>query len=654
VIRCFPDPHPDELFFSICARYSDRMRFPSIHALNRDLFGSHAVVPTIAFPSRFAALLENLPDVYGYSMDKFLNEHTLFPLFRPFLPQDRVLLLKEAMRGEKGGSAYTRIGINICPIPLPKVESLRFCTACVIEDRNKWGECYWHRIHQAPGVEMCPIHKTVLYTINGEALRAKGPIGYLSAEKGIDLSSSTQVDIDNFYQSTLLKIAGDIVWIINQPNLACDPAFFNRRYYTLLAERGLARFHYVKRNCDLPTLLQGFKAFYPAHFLRMLSCELVEHEKNNWLSRLVYNENRVLHPLHHLLLIHYLGHDFQSFINLAEPSSPFGEGPWPCLNPLSQHYRQKVVYDCAITVDRRPKGVFSCECGFIYSRRGPDSCEDDIFKAKQIRSVGPVWEKGFRKLWEDSTMSLREMAQKLGLNRLALRCQAERLGLSFQRPRGLVRSPLRKLQSHLNGGWVSPEKREHYRTLWLKAIQENPDKGPWALRKAYPNLYSWLNSQDRPWQKTHMPPRLLRQRHWIDWDERDKNVSEKVKVVASQIRNSEKTFEQATKANIMKYIENGRSLLQRVFDGKLPLTEHVLNSVAETNEEFVIRRIWRLRDKHFREPQMLPRRDIFARQTGARNYLETSSKVRDAFDSAVQSLKNFYFPVEVHVESQPN
>ena len=151
-----------------------------------------------------------------------------------------------------------------------------------------------------------------------------------------------------------------------------------------------------------------------------------------------------------------------------------------------------------------------------------------------------------------------------------------------------------------------------------------------------------------------MPQQHLKGQPRIDWDERDKNVAEKAKLIASQIRNSDETFEQATKANIMKYIEHGRALLQYVFGSKLPLTEHVLNSVAETNEEFVIRRIWRLRDKHFREPQMLPSRDIFARQTGARNYLETSSKVRDAFDSAMQSLKNFYFPIEVHVESQPN
>jgi hypothetical protein len=297
---------------------------------------------------------------------------------------------------------------------------------------------------------------------------------------------------------------------MNQPNLSCDPVFFDRRYYALLAERGLAKFHHSKRSCDVPMLLQGFKSYYPAHFLQMLGCELVENERNTWLSRLVHNVDRMFHPLYHLLLIHYLGHNIQSFINLPSPSSPFGDGPWPCLNPLSQHYRQKVVFDCSITVDRRPRGVFSCECGFIYSRIGPDLCENDIFKVEQIWTVGPAWEKAFRKLWEESTISLREMAQKLGLNRQALRCQAERLGLSFLRPGGLVRQPLRKIQIHLNGGRVSLETREHYRTLWLNAMRENPDKGSYALRKAYPKVYNWLYTNDRPWQKTHMPQRQLR------------------------------------------------------------------------------------------------------------------------------------------------
>jgi hypothetical protein len=103
-------------------------------------------------------------------------------------------------------------------------------------------------------------------------------------------------------------------------------------------------------------------------------------------------------------------------------------------------------------------------------------------------------------------------------------------------------------------------------------------------------------------------------------------------------------LEKATRPAIMRHIENGQSLMQCVINGKLPLTASVLSNVAETDEEFVIQRIWRLRDKYLRELHILPSRYIFARQTGAREYLQSSPKIREAFNSAMQSLNDFYHP----------
>src|SRR6266568_3145737 len=99
MITCFPNPYPDELFYSICARYSERMRYPTKIAVTKDLFDCSSVVATIAFPCRLASLVNNLPTTYGYSIDRFIDEHTFFPFFRPFLPQNRLLGIREAMRG---------------------------------------------------------------------------------------------------------------------------------------------------------------------------------------------------------------------------------------------------------------------------------------------------------------------------------------------------------------------------------------------------------------------------------------------------------------------------------------------------------------------------------------------------------------------------
>lgn len=40
-----------------------------------------------------------------------------------------------------------------------KERHLRFCPICVSEDRERFGESYWHRLHQLQGMNCCNIHK---------------------------------------------------------------------------------------------------------------------------------------------------------------------------------------------------------------------------------------------------------------------------------------------------------------------------------------------------------------------------------------------------------------------------------------------------------------------------------------------------------------
>lgn len=35
---------------------------------------------------------------------------------------------------------------------------LKYCPLCVKEDKNKYGVSYWHRIHQIPIIDVCPLH----------------------------------------------------------------------------------------------------------------------------------------------------------------------------------------------------------------------------------------------------------------------------------------------------------------------------------------------------------------------------------------------------------------------------------------------------------------------------------------------------------------
>src|ERR1700744_5427091 len=107
MISYFPEPYEDELFYSMCARYADRMHFPSCDAAWDTLFGWRGGRIDAVMPAHLADLVQRLPPHYPLDVDRFIDDHTLFPFFQPFFTQDRGLALREQMRTGIG-KAYIR------------------------------------------------------------------------------------------------------------------------------------------------------------------------------------------------------------------------------------------------------------------------------------------------------------------------------------------------------------------------------------------------------------------------------------------------------------------------------------------------------------------------------------------------------------------
>jgi len=112
-----------------------------------------------------------------------LDDHSLLPFFAPFLPPERHSRLLKDMLGDNGPGVHMRAGLMASRVPLP--QWLRFCTQCVEADRRKYGECYWHRIHQVPGVEICPLHKTWVRNSSARARNVQTRYEFISAESAI-------------------------------------------------------------------------------------------------------------------------------------------------------------------------------------------------------------------------------------------------------------------------------------------------------------------------------------------------------------------------------------------------------------------------------------------------------------------------------------
>ena len=150
----FIEPYPDELVYSWFARYGVRTGYTHYRAIAEDLFVSNSAKPNLEF------IIELNQEAYDTitkykPFDDIIKQHTMFPYYVRFLPKERrveayKLLLK--MDKKYNDVLYSRRYKTRCR------QSLRYCPMCVEEDRNKYGETYWHRIHQLDHIDVCPVH----------------------------------------------------------------------------------------------------------------------------------------------------------------------------------------------------------------------------------------------------------------------------------------------------------------------------------------------------------------------------------------------------------------------------------------------------------------------------------------------------------------
>ncbi|MBD1932268.1 MULTISPECIES: TnsD family Tn7-like transposition protein [Cyanophyceae] len=643
MIVFFPEPYPDELFYSICARYADQVQYPSNKSVVQDLFGSITASAIVDLPSRLNILIDALPRGHGYAVKQLIDNHTLLPFYSPFLPSDRVSCLRQDMEGDNGLLAQMRSGITGSCICLP--EWLRFCPLCSEEDQKQFdGGRYWHRLHQVPGVEVCPIHHIFLENSKVRAQAKRSRYELISANQAIEKTSSRLLNPSDPCQKVLLRIAQDAAWLLKQRELVPGLEFIRARYLWLLTEPNLAS---REGKVRVSALLKAFKSYYSYDLLERLQCVPNEQDKNNWLFRLVRSPKQARHPLYHLLLIQFLGYTAEEFFQLPDSPpdafQPFGSKPWPCLNPVCQQFQQLSIQECQVIYDKqhsRITGTFSCTCGFTYSRLGSDSSAEDRFRIGKVKSYGQVWERTLKNFWENPTVSVEEIAKHLRVDYQTVKRQALRLGLSFPRPGPTAR--VAKINGELlsdtqNGQVTQPSKLESYRMAWLEAVKENPHIGRTALERMFQRIHAWLYVHDKKWLKAHLPPCKTRVvfSPQVDWKKRDHELATAAKFSAQGLKTSLGRPVKLTKTAIASDLGQLKLIEQQ--KDKLPRTTKALEELAETREEFAVRRIqWA--SKCFRQENVYPTRWQLLRQAGIRPDLAEVPQVKEAITVALKSL----------------
>lgn len=191
MITLFPTPYPDELLYSQLARYYAKSGYMAYIFAAEDLYANSKTRPDIEFLNAFTY------DAYNHitkhlSINDVVLKHTMFPYYGRFLPYDRRIKAFQSL------TSMSKEYQNLLYIPKNSNRYLRYCPVCVNEDREMYGETYWHRAHQLPGVNICTNHKCMLIE-SSISLNSRVSPCLISAEEEIKATDVYYVNDDKEY-----------------------------------------------------------------------------------------------------------------------------------------------------------------------------------------------------------------------------------------------------------------------------------------------------------------------------------------------------------------------------------------------------------------------------------------------------------------------
>lgn len=288
---------PDETLFSLASRY----HIVSCNHLDANtslqLFGHRSVATRHDIPSRVDVFVEKTHGELGGAVE-VIFEHTLLPFYFPLKSKKQMEDAVGTMRKSGGGSLKYRLGMlaNRFQANHP----LKACKLCMKEDVERFRVAYWHRIHQYPGVWICPHHDHLL--VESSKPRARGGYGWcLPREDVLAHPTSPSPSIFDRERYDLLRQLSfaSIALAALAPNVYLDQARIARIYMRRLVSMGMREVTGKLRLDDCTSSILQVAA--PLRAIGELTAlPASRDEARAFVSRLCWERIESAHPLRHL------------------------------------------------------------------------------------------------------------------------------------------------------------------------------------------------------------------------------------------------------------------------------------------------------------------------------------------------------------------
>lgn len=569
----FPRLYEDELLYSALARYHKRSGNLTYRETLEDVFGNKSIAPSIYLQSSIHNIIDNMPKNFNYTEEEIIYNHTLYPFYTAFMNKDDSDKVYKLMLNESGGRANTKVGI--IAKGTSKNKYLRFCPKCMEEDIRKYGETYWHRIHQVPEYIVCSKHKTLIQNSSVEINRYNR---YELIAANVDnciLEDDSSIKFNQKTYERLIVLSENIELLLKGNNIKRENDWFKENYKNYLKALNLSSVNGVVKQDIVRNELEKY---FGKEFLTILNLNIKNDIKKSWLKKILSSSQHINVPINNLVIIDFLGANIKDIFNKIYTYDPFGKGPWICLNKEENHYGQNTIKDVSIRYDHKSQkieGTFKCFCGYEYRLRYNKPL---IYKENQVNLNNISRLKDFNEIIRELNQNNKFKDEKLGEVELIL-------------GRKIISEEHR---TKLNESIESVRNKHRY--IWINLRNKYPNKSKSELIEMCIATASWLYKFDQEWFNKNSPVKKsnIKKSNIKNWDEKDKEIVKEINKIIEEIQKMQPPL-RVTKSRIAKMYSSESMLLLNL--DNLTKTKELINNKIETAQEFRIRKVkWKIKD----------------------------------------------------------
>lgn len=512
-LNYFPTPYPDECLYSIFARYYLRSGITSSKTVTKQFFGCdcYVLASTVFLPRKLERMDYWIDSSCGLTAEELICRHTTYPYQSISYTKELYLEMERIIQEGSPASGIASIERRMIAKSgyFASGKYLRYCPECTNEDIQNYGETYWHRLPQLPGIRYCPKHGCRIRdsAASFDELRVRiYPASYVLR---YSYKEETLKDDKAHLREQLLTVAKNTEWLLEHGREFGGYPEISRKYRDIMKEQGYANFYGISNR-------EAIRLDFQKVFSEEIMSELFAYHVTDqyfWLRYLQESIGFNLKPLHHVLLMEFFAGSAEQFMRQnVRQIIPYDSDTEPCINKICSRYLRNAAKRTQIRkMGEETWAWFECpHCGMRYRRSNPKQTLEEYLEHPCISDRGFLYQEQLEKYLTDTRLSKRAIASRLGVSPSTVAKYVIDNGIDMRN---------RYKSSYYTSEKDNTESRDvYFRRRVLEELNKTPVMSCKDLKERVPGAYEWFMRKDPEWIQSKLIHEFDKPR-WDEWGE---------------------------------------------------------------------------------------------------------------------------------------